>query len=216
MAEVLSAQRDGYLSPSPLRRSPASQTYLVGSASSPSFASSPRTRDAYSGSLSSSAPSSARSSQVNLSKSPSFISSGPSSFSLDGPSDDEDEIQFPTYNKATIITVDDDELDAPPSPRTENSYTVPSSSDATSTLSSSTPEPLPMSEDDTAIRVEPSRHVDYLSHEWREEDIWASWRHIVSKRRLYGQRSRLENASWRTWAKSKYKLATVSPETLNW
>jgi hypothetical protein len=75
---------------------------------------------------------------------------------------------------------------------------------------------LPVSEDDTAIRHEPSQHVDYLSHEWEEEDIWSSWRHIVSKRRIYGERSRLENASWRTWAKSKYKLKTVSPETLNW
>jgi hypothetical protein len=33
---------------------------------------------------------------------------------------------------------------------------------------------------------------------------------------VYGQKSRLENASWRTWAKSKYRLRTISPETLNW
>jgi len=38
----------------------------------------------------------------------------------------------------------------------------------------------------------------------------------VSQRKVYGQRSRLENASWRTWAKSKYHLPTVSPEALNW
>jgi hypothetical protein len=66
------------------------------------------------------------------------------------------------------------------------------------------------------VRSEPSHHVDYLSHEWKEEDIWSSWRHIVEHRKVYGERSRLENASWRTWAKSQFKLNTISPETLNW
>jgi hypothetical protein len=28
--------------------------------------------------------------------------------------------------------------------------------------------------------------------------------------------ARLENASWRTWAKQRNKLKTISPETLNW
>ena len=79
-----------------------------------------------------------------------------------------------------------------------------------------TPDPVAVSEDDTAVRKEPSHHVDYLSYEWREEDIWSSWRHIVEHRSVYGERSRLENASWRTWAKSQFKLKTVSPETLNW
>jgi hypothetical protein len=79
-----------------------------------------------------------------------------------------------------------------------------------------TPDPMPMSEDDTAVRKEPSHHVDYLSYEWREEDIWSSWRHIVEHRSVYGERSRLENASWRTWAKAQFKLKTISPETLNW
>jgi len=110
--------------------------------------------------------------------------------------------------------MDDEDLDPPPSPRTDNSYTVPSpTSDTTPTH---TPDTHIVSEDDTAIKQEPSRHVDYLSHDWREEDIWSSWRHIVSKRRLYGERSRLENASWRTWAKQKNKLKTVPPDTLNW
>ena len=74
----------------------------------------------------------------------------------------------------------------------------------------------PAAGDDTAIQIEPTRHVDYLSHNWKEEDIWASWRHIVAKRKVYSNSQRLENASWRTWAKSKYQLKTVSPETLNW
>nr|POF26056.1 uncharacterized protein CFP56_22204 [Quercus suber] len=92
----------------------------------------------------------------------------------------------------------------------------PMESATTDTTRSDSPLPTPVGVDDTAVKQPPSRHVDYLSHDWREEDIWSSWRHIVSQRRVYGQRSRLENASWRTWAKSKYRLATVSPETLNW
>jgi hypothetical protein len=27
---------------------------------------------------------------------------------------------------------------------------------------------------------------------------------------------RLENASWRVWAKQKYNLKTISPDELNW
>ncbi|KAH0017125.1 hypothetical protein KCU86_g13143, partial [Aureobasidium melanogenum] len=120
-------------------------------------------------------------------------------------------------------------LDLPPSPRPEDETSDADSNDGrgdrddeddagstTDTTRSDSPLPTPTVADDTAIKHEPSRHVDYLSHDWREEDIWSSWRHIVSQRKVYGQRSRLENASWRTWAKSKYHLPTVSPETLNW
>jgi len=70
--------------------------------------------------------------------------------------------------------------------------------------------------DDTSVEEEPSRHVDYLSHEWREEDIWASWRYVTTRKNDYSNGVRLENASWRTWAKAKHNLGTISPETLNW
>lgn len=72
------------------------------------------------------------------------------------------------------------------------------------------------SADDTSIEDEPSRHVDYLSHDWREEDIWSSWRYVTSRRNDYSNGVRLENASWRTWAKAKHNLKTISPESLNW
>ena len=63
----------------------------------------------------------------------------------------------------------------------------------------------------------PSRQVDYLSHDWAEPDIWSSWRYVRKEKAGYPQNAaRLENASWRTWAKSKYKLKTITPETLNW
>ncbi|KAI1818436.1 hypothetical protein GGS20DRAFT_581545 [Poronia punctata] len=71
-------------------------------------------------------------------------------------------------------------------------------------------------EDDTAVEHHPTQHVDYLSHDWREEDIWSSWRYITTRRREFVNAPRLENASWRTWMKAKFRLKTVSPETLNW
>ncbi|KAL5333597.1 hypothetical protein BJX70DRAFT_55297 [Aspergillus crustosus] len=70
--------------------------------------------------------------------------------------------------------------------------------------------------DDNAVEEEPTRHVDYLSHEWREQDVWTSWRYVVARRGIYENSVRLENASWRTWAKLKHNLGTISPEALNW
>lgn len=70
--------------------------------------------------------------------------------------------------------------------------------------------------DDTAVKVEPTKHVDYLSHNWNEEDVWSTWRHIVAKRKAYANACRLENASWRSWTKCKYRLGTIVPEKLNW
>jgi hypothetical protein len=71
-------------------------------------------------------------------------------------------------------------------------------------------------EDDSEVQLQPSRHVDYLSHYWKEEDIWLSWKHIMTNRNAYENRVRLENALWRAWIKSKEKLKTIAPETLNW
>ena len=70
--------------------------------------------------------------------------------------------------------------------------------------------------DDTAVRSKPSRHIDYLSYNWKEEDIWSSWKHILSKRNAYSNGARLENALWRAWTKLKDELQTVSPESVNW
>ena len=70
--------------------------------------------------------------------------------------------------------------------------------------------------DDQDIEAEPERHVDYLAHDWRLEDIWASWRYVVARRRVYSNSIRLENAAWRTWGKVHNRLRTVTPESLNW
>ncbi|KAF1999509.1 hypothetical protein P154DRAFT_523301 [Amniculicola lignicola CBS 123094] len=136
----------------------------------------------------------------------------------DGDDDDEDGLVFPSYAASGKARFPD-EPPPPSSPVDTTPRAPPSPVDdafAFASPSAPTPDAFPVSEDDTAVRVEPSRHVDYLSHEWQEEDIWSSWRHIVTQRKVYGERSRLENASWRTWAKSQFKLRTVSPETLNW
>lgn len=94
---------------------------------------------------------------------------------------------------------------------------IPSASDSSlATPYSFTSDRRVTAGDDIAVRPEPTKHVDYLSHKWREEDVWSSWRHIVAKRKFYNNSPRLENASWRSWTKSKYQLRTILPEQLNW
>ncbi|KAF2754275.1 hypothetical protein EJ05DRAFT_489501 [Pseudovirgaria hyperparasitica] len=218
MAEVLSAVPDAqsYFAPSPLRRSSPSQTSLF-SNSPRSY--SPKSRpqpvehnDIISHSLLSSGHSSPRVSRFDTPDDSSVSSTPASSLSLYTQSDDcdadveDDEISFPSYDFQSEPSKEDYQ---------EESVEL-DSSHVSGPPSSVTPDEHPTAEDDTAVRPEPSQHVDYLSHNWDEEDIAASWRHIVSKRKVYGERSRLENASWRTWAKSKHNLKTVSPETLNW
>ncbi|GAV46552.1 hypothetical protein ZYGR_0A01440 [Zygosaccharomyces rouxii] len=76
-------------------------------------------------------------------------------------------------------------------------------------------------QDDNDLMREPERHVDYLSHEWNESDISNSWKYIILKKKKKSSidqvnAARLENASWRTWAKARNHLRTVSPEIVNW
>lgn len=80
------------------------------------------------------------------------------------------------------------------------------------------PEAADMKEtaEDDLVQEYPTRQVDYLSHDWREEDISASWKYVKAKRKLCDNSSRLENASWRTWAKSKLGRQTVPPESISW
>jgi hypothetical protein len=209
MAEVLSVPlREGSPFHAPLRSSASHTSFFDSSA----HYTSPR-RNSYS-------QTDLRSASLSTSSSSSFESTPASSLSLetkfdDSSSDDEDGLTFPAYGSGRKSQRETHE--APPSSPIIAKLPPPSPTDAgESSTPASTPDPLLHSEDDTAVRPEPSHHVDYLSHDWKEEDIWSSWRHIVEHRRVYGERSRLENASWRTWAKNQFKLRTVSPETLNW
>lgn len=70
--------------------------------------------------------------------------------------------------------------------------------------------------DDSSLTTLPRGQVDYLSHDWQEEDVWRSWRNMTRQKNEIANGMRLENASWRTWWKQRNKLKTVSPETLNW
>ncbi|EPS40910.1 hypothetical protein H072_5179 [Dactylellina haptotyla CBS 200.50] len=171
-----------------------------------------------------SAPSTATDSPRNSLTSISTVSSCGSYFdtasnqsSID-PYEAEDTFSFPTYDdynttnsdKPTFIHLeqsigDDDEEDPPASPTNTTIPKIVTTSE------------LPVTAiDDITLQEEPSRHVDYLSHNWKEEDIWASWRYMIGKRKVYDNAARLENASWRTWMKAKNNLKTVSPEKLNW
>lgn len=225
MAVVLNAEENSYFSSSNLRRSHSQPKFgnphsaysssLSKSKSSHSF----NTIISPPASANSSAPSSPRTLHAD-SVAPSYASTPASSLSLDAHCEDvedEDQIVFPSYDDVGYYGQVED-LEPPASPRTGDSYTVSPTSNSISTNVSrpGSPDVVEHAEDDTAVRIQPSRHVDYLSHNWKEEDIWSSWKHIVSKRNAYNNSARLENASWRTWIKSKYKLKTVSPETLNW
>lgn len=242
MAKVLSLPQPSdrsHFGPDLIQPSPSQSTLLLQNPSSYA-GSSPDLRTKYaqfdydtrhSASVPSSAPSSPRLAQVGFSNQPSYLSTPSSSLSLDEPCSSEDEeLSFPSYDdidgKDIFTNIQD--VDPPPSPAEPS---IPGPSEAgpptvdvggnkslsPAILTHSGPsEPSPTAGDDTAIRIVPTRHVDYLSHNWKEEDIWSSWRHIVGKRKAYSNSSRLENASWRTWAKAKYGLQTVSPERLNW
>ncbi|KAG2011905.1 hypothetical protein CC2G_011973 [Coprinopsis cinerea AmutBmut pab1-1] len=70
--------------------------------------------------------------------------------------------------------------------------------------------------DDSFVTTQPQAQVDYLSHDWQEEDVWKSWRNMTRQKNEIANGIRLENASWRTWWKQRNKLKTVTPETLNW
>jgi Fungal protein of unknown function (DUF1752) len=70
--------------------------------------------------------------------------------------------------------------------------------------------------DDSSLSTLPRGQVDYLSHNWEEEDVWRSWRNMTRQKNEIANGVRLENASWRTWWKQRNGLGTVTPETLNW
>ena len=229
-AVVLASEDNGYFSPSALRRSHSQPKFVTKtsgfhSSSSATRLGEPYHAKAYPDSAPSSAPSSPRTNQPGSSDL-SWASTPASNLSVNSDFDDtilgvqpEDHFVLPQYDSNPFFTRPVEDLEPPASPRTGDSYTVsPADNDnSADTSRPGSPDVVePSAADDTAVRVQPSRHVDYLSHNWREEDIWSSWKLIISRRGDYANSDRLENASWRTWMKAKNKLKTVSPETLNW
>jgi len=232
MTEVLSIQTQtegpSHFGTNPLRRSPSQTSFLIQNPPSCPKHPSPPAKSKYasagydnrrSASLPSSAPSSPRLTHSEFSNQPSYTSTPSSSLSLDEQCDEEEEdVIFPSYDDSEYFEGRTD-LESPCSPDPEILNTIPRSASDSSVHTSPkphVPKAPPTAGDDLCISREPTRHVDYLSHNWKEEDIWSSWRHIVARRKVYSNSPRLENASWRTWVKSKYRLKTVSPEALNW
>lgn len=236
MAVVLSSDDSSYFRPTSLRRSHSqnafpdtSSTYHHQSSSSKIPGSYQPSSKPYSDSPPSSAPSSPRTGHAE-STDLSYASTPASTFSFASDFDDtlavhddeEEEFGYPSFFPEKLFIQPeihhDDNLEPPPSPRTGASYTVsPADQDSSDNTSRpGSPECAEHAEDDTAVTTKPTRQVDYLSHDWREEDIWSSWRYIVARRGEFANSTRLENASWRTWMKSKNNLKTISPETLNW
>ena len=165
----------------------------------------------------SSAPSSPRLNSHDFSRQPSYLSTPYSTFSsTQNECEEEDDNYFPSYdNDGYSDEAEDSDNTASLQVSAPNPPSQPSRS--TSALSRSHLfDPDQTTGDDMAIRKDPSRQVDYLSHTWSIEDVLASWRYVVVRKDLYTNGTRLENASWRTWAKAKYHLDTISPERLNW
>ncbi|KAF6836812.1 hex2 protein [Colletotrichum plurivorum] len=234
MAVVLSSEENTYFSSSSLRRSHSQPKFVTkqsgfhGSASASHISDAFADSKVYPDSAPSSAPSSPRT--IHAESTDLSCSSTPASnVSIASDCDDNldlavhanDHFVIPSYVENDYFNTQVEDLEPPTSPRTGDSYTVsPADGDTEGNTSRpNTPEfilDVEHAEDDTAVRAQPSRHVDYLSHNWKEEDIWSSWKFIVSRRSEYSNAARLENASWRTWMKAKNKLKTVSPETLNW
>ncbi|RMD44149.1 hypothetical protein DV735_g950, partial [Chaetothyriales sp. CBS 134920] len=170
----------------------------------------------YAASAPSSTPSSPSLTYSSFSRGPSYASTPASVVSISNrPQFDyataDDDMNFPDFDPTPAVQKDPY---APPKEASDDSLTR-----LAPTLLHDPLDPakeLDLSKDDQAVNPEPTRHVDYLSHDWREEDIWASWSYIVHRRKEINNSTRLENASWRTWVKTKHGLKTVSPESLNW
>ncbi|KAK2667203.1 hypothetical protein RAB80_017624 [Fusarium oxysporum f. sp. vasinfectum] len=115
----------------------------------------------------------------------------------------------------------DDGPETPLSSRSMDSYTISSADHASTGVSddpsrSGIPDHGEHTKDDMAASNKPSHQVDYLSHNWRDEDIWSSWRYILRYDVERPNSIRLKNAVWRTRVKAKINMKTISPETLDW
>lgn len=70
--------------------------------------------------------------------------------------------------------------------------------------------------DDASAKPIVDDRVDYFTHNWKVSDIAGSWRYVVSRRQDMANSARLENASWRMWAKARNNLRTIDPAQVNW
>lgn len=136
--------------------------------------------------------------------------------------EEEEDILFPSYDNGGVFSDTQElhhDLEPHSSPELVRADTITrSASDESLPIPSSPASASSQATagDDNSLKQEPTMRVDYFSHNWKEEDIWSSWRYIVTKRKALSNSIRLENASWRTWSKSLAQLETISPITLDW
>lgn len=218
MTAVLPAPRERHpqLTPDPLRYPTTQRYFLEGQSFGIKSSSDSIHRDCSPttesiSSISSSVPSSAPSSPDFIPTITDRFSYAPTPSSLSPSIDDEhddDELMFPSYDGNQTSQKDFKDQHEPEEVMSDTS--APPSVDSQN-WGWQTP-----AADDSSLEEEPTRHVDYLSHEWKEEDIWTSWRYVAARKNTYTNGLRLENAAWRTWMKLKFDLGTVSPESLNW
>ena len=70
--------------------------------------------------------------------------------------------------------------------------------------------------DDSMITQEATQNVDYLSLEWKDEDIWDTRKYIRRRRADLENYRRLENALWRAWAKQGRGLPYFPSRLIQW
>ncbi|KAL2677275.1 hypothetical protein Neosp_011044 [[Neocosmospora] mangrovei] len=125
-------------------------------------------------------------------------------------SDEESHSTITYYRDSSNFWVED--LESPESPTYAESWLESRRTHAPDLLA---PDVQPRCKDDSEVPVVSSRSVDYLSHEWTDEELGPSWKALSSMKSL-NNRDRLENVIWRAWTKFKNNLSTISPDELNW
>ncbi|KAK2122256.1 hypothetical protein NOF04DRAFT_1374339 [Fusarium oxysporum II5] len=128
---------------------------------------------------------------------------------------------LPQFQKDGVFVAPDDSLERRPDLKADDSYYAScvdndNPADTSTRRSPELGKSHKRAEVDTTINAQTWRNVDYLSHDWKEEEILSSWKYITTRRGEDPNRARLKNACWRTWTKYKNNLKTMPPETLNW
>ncbi|KAK7583248.1 hypothetical protein V3481_012540 [Fusarium oxysporum f. sp. vasinfectum] len=128
---------------------------------------------------------------------------------------------LPQFQKDGVFVAPDDSLERRLDLKTGDSYYASSvdndnPADTSTRRSPELGKSHERAEVDTVINAQPWRNVDYLSHDWKEEEILSSWKYITTRRGEDPNSARLKNAYWRIWTKYKNNLKTMPPEALNW
>ncbi|CAG8071488.1 unnamed protein product [Penicillium nalgiovense] len=70
--------------------------------------------------------------------------------------------------------------------------------------------------DDSMVTHEATQNVDYLSLEWKVEDIWDTRKYIRRRKAQLKNYRRLDNALWRVWAKQGKGLPYFPSRLIQW